>query len=78
MISDINNPGASAVSQSEIIVMFYQMGHGRGMSIYNHAPQVCNTLYMDGHVEFVHYQSKPPAIEPAVNTLMVLFYRYGK
>jgi prepilin-type N-terminal cleavage/methylation domain-containing protein/prepilin-type processing-associated H-X9-DG protein len=68
MITDINNPSASAVAQSEIPAMmdvwagrawnavFGDMGPGR----FNHVPGGCNVLYMDGHVEFVNYPSKFP------------------
>jgi len=74
MITDINNPGIGALAQSEIIVMFDQIGSQQGISLYNHIPGGCNVLYMDGHVEFVKYPTKPPALEPVVNTLLLLFY----
>ncbi len=74
MISNINNPGAKAVAQSEIIVMFDLIGSGEGIEIFNHVPGGCNVLYMDGHVEYVRYPTQPPAIEPVVNTLLLLYY----
>ncbi len=73
-ITDINNPGVSALAQSEIIVMFDQIGSAQGMSLFNHTPGGCNVLYLDGHVEFIRYPTKVPAIEPVVNTLLLLFY----
>jgi prepilin-type processing-associated H-X9-DG protein len=58
MISDINNPAGSAVSQSEISVYFdYTLGY---VQAFNHVPGGANVLYMDGHVEFVRYPGKWP------------------
>lgn len=70
MITDINNPGASAAAQSTIFVMFDAWGTGlswtssggveNGGTRFNHIPGGCNVLYMDGHVEFVKFKAKPP------------------
>ena len=57
LITDINNPAASAKAQSELSVMFDQLGNGGGIPLFNHVPGGCNVLYMDGHVEFVRYTS---------------------
>ncbi len=49
LITDINNPAASAKAQSELYVMGDNIaddGH------FNHVPGGCNILYMDGHVQF--------------------------
>ncbi len=54
LITDINNPAASAMAQSEVFVMFDQLG--TKASMYNHVPGGSNILYMDGHVSFVRYQ----------------------
>jgi prepilin-type processing-associated H-X9-DG protein len=58
MITDINNPAASAMAQSEIPVMWDQAMTGSGSTPYilaklkfNHPPGGSNVLYMDGHVE---------------------------
>jgi len=57
LISDINNPAASAVAQSDVAVMWDQMqAHGD----FNHQPGGCCVLYMDGHVEYVSYPGKYP------------------
>ncbi len=56
MITDINNPAASAMSQSDIPVMFD--GLATLPQHYNHIPGGSNVLYMDGHVEFLRYN--PP------------------
>ena len=62
LITDINNPAASAMSQSEMWVMADQIGAGSGEDIqfFNHIPGGCNVLYMDGHVEFVRFPGKTP------------------
>ena len=48
LITDINNPGATAKAQSEIWVYSDQISTEVGD--FNHLPGGCNVLYMDGHV----------------------------
>lgn len=55
LITDINNPAASAKAQSEIFIMFDQLGTADAVKDFNHVPGGCNVLYMDGHVTFVRY-----------------------
>ncbi len=55
LITDINNPGASASAQSTVFIMMDQLGTGAAIQKFNHLPGGCNVLYMDGHVEFVRY-----------------------
>jgi len=72
MITDINNTAASARAQSTIIVMFDAWAApadavngwaaGNTATYMNHVPGGSNVLYMDGHVEFVKYQSKYPML----------------
>lgn len=59
MITDINNPAGSAQAQSEIAVMFDTVSERVGD--FSHVPAGANTLYMDGHVEFLKYPSEFPA-----------------
>ena len=66
MITDINNPAASAMAQSEMPVMWdftaantrqafgVTQGWG-GTALFNHIPGGSNVLYLDGHVEFEKY-----------------------
>lgn len=63
MITDINNAAASAVSQSRLPMMWDVISTSLTGGIgFNHPPGGCNTLYMDGHVEFVKYgDSRFPA-----------------
>ena len=69
LITDINNPAASAAAQSEVPVMWDTFGSQStsdatgGMVVFNHVPGGANILYMDGHVEFVRYPTKFPLID---------------
>ena len=58
MITDINNPAASAMAQSGIFIMLDLLA--TDVQNYNHVPGGCNILYMDGHVRFVRYPSEAP------------------
>lgn len=59
LITDINNPAASAQAQSEIYLIW---DHIRtNVRDFNHVPGGANVLYMDGHVAFLQYPGKPPA-----------------
>ncbi len=66
LITDINNPAASAKAQSEVFVMFDLIGSGAGVKYFNHVPGGCNVLYMDGHVEFIRYIANEQAATPPV------------
>jgi prepilin-type N-terminal cleavage/methylation domain-containing protein/prepilin-type processing-associated H-X9-DG protein len=61
LITDINNPGASAVAQSQIWVYIDNLS--TVVSGFNHVPGGSNVLYMDGHVEFIRYPGEPPINE---------------
>ncbi len=57
-ISDINNPAATAQAQSDIAVMYDQVG--TDIETYNHVPGGGNVLFMDGHVTFIRYPGEFP------------------
>lgn len=59
LITDINNPAASAKAQSEIWIMGDMIG--LDTTLYNHVPGGSNLLYMDGHVQFSRYEDLGPA-----------------
>jgi len=69
MITDINNPGASAVAQSELPVMWDNVKNAVAKDEspeFNHVPGGTNILYMDGHVGFEKYPNgKFPANAPS-------------
>ena len=71
MITDINNPAASAKAQSEIFVMLDGIGSGEVIDWFNHVPGGCNVLFMDAHVEFVRYPGMPPVCESVGNLIEV-------
>jgi prepilin-type N-terminal cleavage/methylation domain-containing protein/prepilin-type processing-associated H-X9-DG protein len=62
LVTDINNPAASSQAQSGIPVMWDTsrgyFGNAPGevdINEFNHIPGGSNTLYMDGHVEFIKF-----------------------
>ena len=57
-ITDINNPAATAMAQSELWFYFDQLT--TSSASFNHVPGGCNVLYLDGHVEFLRYPSTMP------------------
>ncbi len=61
-ITDINNPAASAMAQSELVVMWDIVCTNPGASgnQFNHVPGGMNVLYMDGHVNFMRYPGDYP------------------
>jgi len=59
LITDINNPAASAQAQSNIFMMWDAVS--TFVSAFNHIPGGANVLYMDGHVEFQKYDLNGPA-----------------
>ncbi len=73
MITDINNPAASAQAQSTIFIMFDHVA--TDVSAYNHIPGGANVLYLDGHVDFVQYQEfngTPPVIGSLARVLGIV------
>ncbi len=56
LITDINNPAAGAMAQSELAVQWDIISaEPGGFAWYNHVPGGCNVLFMDGHVQFARY-----------------------
>jgi len=62
LITDINNPAASAKAQSDVYIMWDILS--TQVENFNHIPGGCNVLFMDGHVEFIRYPSEQPIPEP--------------
>lgn len=56
MITDINNPAATARAQSVLPIM-WDMTSAK-VEKYNHVPGGGNVLYLDGHVDFIRYPSE--------------------
>ncbi len=64
-ITDINNPAASSMAQSELPVMWDAFSHN--IEHTNHVPGGANVLFMDGHVRFLRYPSEWPIAYGMVN-----------
>lgn len=75
LITDINNPAASAKAQSDIFVMWDNVS--TKVEKFNHVPGGSNVLYMDGHVEFVKYPSEDPPVDRLTAAFMDVFDRQG-
>lgn len=58
LITDINNPAASAEAQSTIPV--YGDLFGTDVGGFNHIPGGANWVFLDGHVEFIRYGTSFP------------------
>jgi prepilin-type processing-associated H-X9-DG protein len=69
-ITDINNPGASALAQSGIPVMLDLLS--TTPSEFNHIPGGSNVLYMDGRVAFLCYPSVFPATRAFASLISML------
>lgn len=59
MITDINNPAASAKAQSSVWIMWDRLS--TKPENFNHLPGGANVLYMDGHAEYMKYSQNGPA-----------------
>jgi prepilin-type N-terminal cleavage/methylation domain-containing protein/prepilin-type processing-associated H-X9-DG protein len=71
MITDINNPAASAKAQSTLPIYWDSVSSTPGAAAaFNHVPGGANTLYLDGHVSFIRYAEggEFPANGPWANT----------
>jgi prepilin-type N-terminal cleavage/methylation domain-containing protein/prepilin-type processing-associated H-X9-DG protein len=55
MVTDINNPAGNAQSQTTLPIMWDAIM--RMAEHFNHIPGGGNVLYLDGHVEFIKYES---------------------
>ena len=71
IITDINNPAATAKAQSELPIMLDLFGTGVAIRFFNHVPGGSNVLYLDGHVEFIRYPGKAPVTETMANIVAV-------
>ena len=60
LITDINNPASSAMAQSEVPVVWDELPDNEHIEWFAHVPGGCNTLFMDGHVEFLKFPGRWP------------------
>ena len=59
LITDINNPAASAMAQSTIWCIMDDT-NGGNPALMNHIPGGGNVLFLDGHVAFIRYPGETP------------------
>ena len=70
MITDINNPAATSLAQSEIWIMGdFVVANA---AYFNHVPGGANMLFMDGHVEFIRYPGQQPVNEAFARPMEVI------
>jgi prepilin-type N-terminal cleavage/methylation domain-containing protein/prepilin-type processing-associated H-X9-DG protein len=70
LITDINNAGAANIAQSGVFVMFDNVSVV--VNKFNHVPGGSNVLYMDGHVEFLHYPGPQTPVTRSMAAVMQL------
>ena len=75
LITDINNPAASAKAESSVFVMFDNVAVA--VSQFNHVPGGANVLYMDGHVQFLRYPGPPPVNKKMAGIMRMFDIRPG-
>jgi len=71
LITDINNPAASAIATSEVPVMWDTLS--KTAKDFNHVPAGANVLHLDGHVVFIKYPGRFP-----INTAFAHFSQMGE
>lgn len=76
LITDINNPAASAKAESTVFVMFDNVANS--VEAFNHVPGGANVLFMDGHVEFMRYPGPPPVNKKMASIMRMFDYRPGR
>ena len=70
IVTDINDPAASSIAQSEIPVIWDLIATNPSSgNQFNHVPGGSNVLYMDGHVAFCRYPGRYPISEGMANKL---------
>lgn len=73
LITDINNPGASAQAQSVVPIVWDHVT--TNVKDFAHVPGGANVLYLDGHVDFLRYPNdKFPVTQDSART----FGRYNR
>jgi prepilin-type processing-associated H-X9-DG protein len=73
MIVDVDNPAATALAQSDLVVMFDHISEVT--EEFSHIPGGANVLYMDGHVEFKKYPHNDFPVHKAWAQYTSQYYR---
>ena len=79
LITDINNPAATAQAQSTVPIMWDRFAENINRDGFNHLPGGANVLYLDGHVDFLRYPTVHP-VTRAYAAMITYFYNslYGE
>lgn len=72
LITDINNPAASAEAQSQVPISMDTIT--TAAQNFNHVPGGGNVLYMDGHVSFLRYPTEYPISQEAAETIKLFSF----
>jgi len=72
-ITDINNAAQTSRAQSEIPIMWDRFATNIARDGFNHLPGGANTLYLDGHVDFLRY----PGDHPVTRTYAAFITIFG-
>ncbi|HEX72133.1 MAG TPA: hypothetical protein ENN65_02340 [Candidatus Hydrogenedentes bacterium] len=71
LITDINNPAASAQAQSTLPIMWDIVS--AKIKSFNHVPGGSNVLFMDGHVEFQRYPGQKGPVTQEIAIIARIF-----
>ena len=75
LITNINDPGADTLSQSNLAVMWDHISlEPSSGATFNHVPGGCNVLFMDGHTSFLRY---PDTFPGSKNWASLMTYIYN-
>lgn len=73
LITDINNPAATALAQSTLPVMWDRMATDIARDGFNHLPGGANVLYLDGHVAFIRFPGEHPVTRSYASVITQLW-----
>jgi prepilin-type N-terminal cleavage/methylation domain-containing protein/prepilin-type processing-associated H-X9-DG protein len=71
LITDIDNPAATAKAQSTVWIMHDALS--TSIDQFNHAPGGSNVLYLDGHVDYLRYGNRAPVSRLMATLLSGIF-----
>lgn len=73
LVTDINSAAASTRAATVVPVLWDHVS--ARVDAFSHVPGGCNVLYMDGHVDFIHYPDKRFPVSP---DSALIFGRYNR
>jgi len=73
LVTDINNPAATARAQSTIPIMWDRIAENVSRDGFNHLPGGANVLYLDGHAAWLGFPSEHPVTRCYAHVLTSLY-----